>query len=226
MEAMIHKTDSQSFPVVAVFDFDGTLTQRDSLLPFLLIAVGPWQFWRGLVVMSPVLLGYVLKLIPNWRAKEAVLTHYLSGRTVERFFQLAQNFAIKEVPKLLRPEAIECLQWHQEQGHRTILISASWEAYLLPLTQILGFDQVIGTKLESHAGFLTGRIQGKNCYGKEKVKRLQALIGDLSDFCIYAYGDSRGDLELLEVATFAFYRKFLARSGNRKLSSVYLEQRK
>ncbi|MEO1374327.1 MAG: HAD-IB family hydrolase [Cyanobacteria bacterium J06635_10] len=193
---------------IAVFDFDNTLTKRDSLLPFLRITLGRSRFFWGMLLMSSVLTAYALKLIPNWRAKEAVLTHFLSGIKTEKLNRLAENFAVKEIPKLLRSEAVQRLRYHQEQGHYIILVSASLEAYLVPWANIIGIDQVIGTKLESQSGVLSGRIQGNNCYGKEKVERLTEVLGDLSQYCIYAYGDSRGDREMLDAATFAYYRKF------------------
>ena len=199
---------ASQIPVVAVFDFDGTLTKRDSFLPFLQIVVGRWRFYWGLLLMSPVLAGYALKLIPNWQAKEALLTYFLKGLTEAKLQQLGQRFATQKLSKLLRPEALERLRWHQEQDHQTLLLSASLEAYLFPWAQIMEFDGVIGTKLEVQNGRLTGRICGKNCYGSEKVQRLIALMGDLGNYCIYAYGDSRGDLELLGVANYPYYRRF------------------
>lgn len=203
------KTQKISKPhVVALFDFDNTLTLRDSFLPFLENSVGRSRFLWGLLIMSPILGAYALKLIPNWRAKEAVLTHFLSGMKTEKLNRLAENFAVKEIPKLLRSEAVQRLRYHQEQGHYIILVSASVEAYLIPWGKIIGIDEVIGTKLESQSGVLNGRIQGNNCYGKEKVERLTEILGDLSQYCIYAYGDSRGDREMLDAATFPYYRKF------------------
>ena len=199
-------SDSLELPTLAVFDFDGTLTQQDSLLPFLRMVVGQWQFWWGLLIMSPVLAGYALKLIPNWRAKEAVLTYFLSGLTEEKLQRLGQCFAIEQIPRLLSSKAVQRLRWHQEQGHQTVLVSASLEVYLLPWAKEMGFDQATGTQLEIQNDRLTGRILGKNCYGKEKVKRLRALLGDLSNYCVYAYGDSQGDRELLEVVNYPFYR--------------------
>ncbi len=214
---MPHTTEPVQLPAVAVFDFDGTLTRRDSLLPFLRIAVGQWQFYWGLLMMSPVLVGYSLKFIPNWQAKEAILTYFLEGLTEEKLQQLGQYFVIHKLPKLLRPEALQRLRWHQEQGHQTFLVSASLEAYLLPWALTMGFDQVTGTQLEVQNSRLTGRIFGKNCYGAEKVKRLKILLGDLSGYCIYAYGDSRGDIELLDVANYPYYRTFRDRKNQRLL---------
>jgi len=194
--------------VIAVFDFDGTLSQRDSLLPFLQLAVGRWQFWWGLLLMSPILLGYALKLIPNWQAKEILLNHFLAGWTEERLNQIAQNFVQEEIPKLLRPEALQRLHWHQEQGHQTILVSASLEVYLLPWAKSMNFDQVTGSQLEVQDGYFTGHLLGRNCYGQEKVERLRALLGDFNNYCIYAYGDSRGDFELLNAVNHPYYRTF------------------
>lgn len=205
---MDRAVESPKLPAIAVFDFDGTLTRRDSLMPFLRMAVSRWQFYWGLLIVSPVLVGYALKLTPNWRAKEAVLTYFLAGWTEEKLQRLGQRFALQKLPKLLRPEAVQRLHWHQNQGHHTILISASLEAYLFPWAKQMGFDQATGTQLEIQNSRLTGRILGKNCYGSEKVERLEVLLGDLSQYCIYAYGDSRGDRELLDMANYPYYRTF------------------
>lgn len=193
---------------IAVFDFDGTLTRRDSLLPFLQMAAGRGRFCWGLIRMSPVLAAYALKLMPNWRAKEALLAHFFGGWHEQKLQQIGQRFAHQYIQKLLRPDAMKRLQWHQAHGHPTVLLSASLETYLFPWGRAMGFDQIIGTQLETHAGIVTGRFNGKNCYGPEKVNRLEATLGNLSHFDIYAYGDSRGDKELLTVANHAYYRRF------------------
>ena len=205
---MVQSSKTSHPTIVAAFDFDGTLTRKDSLMPFLRMVAGPWGFLWGLLRTSPILAGYAFKRIPNWKAKEAVLTHFLAGLTTEQLQSLGQRFAIQKIPKLLNPEAIDCLHWHQSQGHRTILVSASLEAYLVPFAQSMGINHVLGSRLAEHSGRLTGKLAGQNCYGPEKVKRLQRLLGNLEGFCLYAYGDSLGDRELLEAATFPHYREF------------------
>lgn len=161
----------------------------------------------ALATVNPALVRSLIISRSN-SAKEALLTYFLSGRPEKRLYQVAQSFAVKEIPKLLRPEAVQRLYWHQEQGHKTILVSASLEAYLLPWAEAMGFDLATGTQLEVQNERLTGRILGKNCYGREKVERLRGMLGDLSQYYIYAYGDSRGDKELLAAATFPYYRTF------------------
>ena len=193
---------------IAIFDFDNTLTTQDTLLPFIQKVVKPLRFYWGLFVLSPILIGYALGWIPNWRAKEELLTHFLAGLTEQQLQKLGQRFAAQKIPKLLRSEAVKRLSWHREQGHQTLLVSASLESYLLPWGKIIGFDYVIGTQLEAKSGVLTGRILGKNCYGQEKVNRLREVLGDLNQYCIYAYGDSRGDRELLTIANYPYYRTF------------------
>lgn len=197
-----------SRPVVALFDFDGTLTRGDSFLPFLRTMGGPWYYWSRILLLSPVLGGYALKVLSNWKTKEAVLTRFIKGRTEAELAQLGDRFAHEVIPSLLRPEAVERLRWHQRQGHRTILVSASIEAYLIPWAQSMGFEQVVSSRLECRDGTLTGRLVGRNCYGDEKVARLREVLGDFGQYQIYAYGDSRGDRELLAIADHAYYREF------------------
>jgi HAD superfamily hydrolase (TIGR01490 family) len=205
---MNNTKDDSKIMNVAVFDFDNTLTRQDSLLPFFRFALGRWQFCWGILVMSPILVGYALKLIPNWKAKEILLIYFLGGKDEKQLNHIAQHFAAQKIPKLLRPEAINRLRWHQERGHQTILLSASLEIYLIPWAKSIGFSQVLGTQIAIKATRYTGRILGKNCHGQEKVTRLQSLLGDLNEYCIHAYGDSRGDLPLLDVADYSYYRTF------------------
>lgn len=198
-----------SFPVVAVFDFDGTLTRRDSLFPFLKLVAGQRRYYWSILLLIPTLLCYRLGLLPNWQAKEAVLTRFLQGLTAEKLQQLADRFAVQTIPKLLRPEALARLQWHQQQGHQTVLLSASLEIYLRPWGKAMGFDKTIGTRLLVESGVVTGRIEGKNCYGPEKVERLLEFLEDFNCYVLYAYGDSKGDRELLALANYPFYRTFI-----------------
>ncbi len=195
--------------IIAAFDFDGTLTQRDTLFPFLLHVVGWAVFIRNLFVLAPTLIGYVLGMIRNDIAKERVLNRFLSGMSLADLQKKAEQFAEVTVPKLLRHEAIQRFGWHKGQGHRCVVISASLELYLRPWAIKAGFDDVIATHLDIQKdGLVTGKLAGKNCHGTEKVKRLEVLLGSKDGYTVYAYGDSKGDRELLSLADFAYYRKF------------------
>lgn len=195
--------------VVAAFDFDGTLTRRDTLLPFLRHTLGVWAVMVQALRLSRTLAAYALGLIDNGIAKELVFVACLGGKNIEALQQEADVFAAQVVPALLRPDAMRRLAWHKQQGHRCVLISASLELYVRPWATMAGFDEVIATQLEIRDDrTLTGRMSGVNCFGAEKVRRLAALLGERSTYTLYAYGDSRGDRELLASADFSYYRQF------------------
>ena len=79
---------------IAFFDFDGTVTRRDSLSEFIRYAVGPVRYWTGLLVLSPILAGYVLKLVRNDVAKEAMMSHFFKGWKAERFETVATEYSL------------------------------------------------------------------------------------------------------------------------------------
>ena len=195
-------------PVVAAFDFDGTLTRRDTLLPFLLHTLGTAAVMRHALILSPTLAGYGLGMIRNDVAKERVFTQCLAGMRIDELQLEAAQFAEHKLPGLIRPEAIHRFGWHKEQGHRCVVISASLDIYVQPWALKAGFDDVIASRLETlENGCITGNLLGENCFGIEKVRRLEALLGSRDSYILYAYGDSRGDRELLSAADYAYYRK-------------------
>lgn len=192
---------------LALFDFDGTLTTRDTLLEFIKFYKGTFNFYLGFLLLSPLLVLYKLKIIPNWRAKEYTLRYFFKGEPAEIFNEKACAFALHSVPALLRKEAVEKLWWHKKNGHEVMVVSASAVNWIKPWTDKLEVG-LIATELQVRNGLLTGRISGKNCYGMEKVARVCAKLV-IEDFVeVYAYGDSSGDKELLGLATHPFYRSF------------------
>lgn len=198
-----------SKPVVAAFDFDGTLTRRDTLFPFLLHVAGPVLFSLKFILILPTLTAYALGLLRNDIAKVIVLRRFLANMEMAKLQQLALEFAEKKLPALLRNEAMQRLAWHKQQGHRCVVVSASLENYLRPWAIKTGFNDVLGSRLEVLEGDRTsGKLLGENCFGPEKMRRLEILLGSREGYTLYAYGDSRGDKELLSAADYPFYKKF------------------
>jgi len=184
---------------LAIFDFDGTITSRDSLIDFLFFTHGRVKAFLNLVLLSPVIALYLARIIPNWKAKEIVLARFYKGMKKEAFNQLAIKFSENKLSHIVRPSAAEKIEWHKKEGHKVIVVSASMENYLLPWCEKRNIA-LIATKLRYTDDRVTGLIDGKNCYGNEKVKRIQETL-NLKDFeHIYAYGDSKGDLPLQEIA--------------------------
>ena len=193
--------------ILSLFDFDGTITTDDSLIKFIRFVVGDTKFLAGMVVLSPMLTAFKLKLIPNYKAKQYMLSYFFKGMSEEKFMKVANEYSLKHIDTILRPKAMEKIQWHKEQGHKVVIVSASIACWLKPWCAKNGLE-LIATKLEIKDGIVTGKLLTRNCYGIEKVNRVKEKFR-LDDYgTIYAYGDSRGDKELLELANESFYKPF------------------
>ena len=192
---------------LALFDFDGTLTTKDSLGDFILFAFGKPKTVIGGILLSPTLAGYALGLMDNSKAKQHVLKYFFGGMSVEIMSELGQQYAKQRLPKILRPAGLEKLKWHQQHGHKIVIVSASTEYWLKPWTDTMGFD-LLATQLEVKDNRLTGCFEGENCHGEEKVRRIKSVF-DLNKFDeIYAYGDTSGDKPMLALAHHGFYKLF------------------
>lgn len=195
--------------VIAVFDFDGTLTNSDSLPWFLVHSVGLPSFILLALKSLPILLKYAAGFSDNESSKEQLITCFFGGMSKSDFKKRAEEFSSTLLPRMLRSDAMARLRWHREQGHRCVLVSAAIEDYLIPWARAAGFESVLATRLEvDSGGNVTGKFSGRNCYGAEKVRRLKEQIEGLRKHSTYAYGDSRGDKELLEIADHPFFKSF------------------
>lgn len=183
---------------VAFFDFDGTLTTGDTLMPFFKFVVGTPIYYAKLALVSPVLGAYRFKLLRNDIAKQIVLKHYLAGYHIDDLFELGQRFSEEVIPNMLRPEGMERLRWHQEQGHECVLVSASMDVYLNAWAKREQFSEVISTALEiNKSGYISGRILGVNCHGEEKLRRIMVWRNGRNPIETFAYGDTAGDIPMV-----------------------------
>ncbi len=193
--------------VKAVFDFDNTITTKDTLFHFIRFYHGELKFLWGIFVLSPMLFLFVCKLISNEKAKQRMFSFYFKGEKSEVFREKCIAYS-KEIDKILNSQAIERIEWHNGQGHEVIIVSASIEDWIKPWAEQHNITLVIGTKLESKNSVLTGSFASPNCYGAEKVKRFLEFYPDRDDYELFAYGDSRGDAEMLELSDHPFYKTF------------------
>jgi phosphatidylglycerophosphatase C len=195
---------------VAAFDFDGTLTDAGSVFPWLVGLRGVWPVLRTVVRYSPALLrAAVVGGTAADDVKEKIFTRLLGGLPVEEVDRRSAEFAARHLRRHLREDARARLEWHRRQGHHTVVVSASPEAYVGPAGELLGVDGVVATRLAvGGGGLLAGGYEGKNCRGAEKYARLVVHLrsrGLLSNNggaqpVLWAYGNSRGDLRLLNAA--------------------------
>ena len=189
---------------IVAFDFDGTLTTKDTLIEFIRYACGTGAFVKGFLRYAHLLVLMKLGLYPNWKAKQKVFAYFFEGMKIEEFDGLCQRFA-KDNQHLLRPKGIEAIQQALDKGAEVLIVSASIDNWVKAFFNTLC---VVGTQIEIKDGLLTGRFLTKNCYGQEKVNRILALYPNRSEYHLTAYGDSRGDKELLAFADESDYKPF------------------
>jgi len=192
---------------VVFFDFDGTLTRSDSLIPFLRQVRGA-RFALDLLAASPWLGAYALRLMQNDHAKEALLGQALAGISLGDLREQGLIFAAERIPSMVRPDTMSRLREHQERGHLCVLVSASLDVYLEPWCQKNGFDFCLTSSLATDEdGRASGKLMGANCFGEEKVRRIKNLLENLGTMppYVYAYGDSKGDIPMLNLANEGFF---------------------
>ena len=189
---------------IVAFDFDGTLTNKDSLLAFIRYVHGATALWCGFLRYTPILLLMLLKCYPHGKAKEKIFSYFFKGKSIAEFNTVCQHFAASH-RHLLRPKGIAAIEKAQADGADVVIISASVDNWVQPFFPTV---TVLGTQIEVKDGHLTGRFLTANCFGQEKVNRLLAVFPERADYHLTAYGDSQGDRELLAFADEAHYKPF------------------
>ena len=192
---------------LALFDFDGTITSKDTLFEFCRFKVGNTRFVIGLAFLAPILILQRLKIISAQRAKERFLNYFIGTLPQEKFNGLCQLFADQKLPALVRKGALDTINQHKTNGTRIIIVSASPENWIKPWANPLGIE-VIATKLVVSNGSISGKINGKNCNGGEKVNRIKNEVNLEHYAIIAAYGDSQGDIPMLRLAHQPYFRPF------------------
>lgn len=188
----------------ALFDFDGTLRRGDSIVSLCLYAhqrgLCPGRVLAGGIASA---MGYGVHLVSPEKAKAAAMS-WIVGRSQTELDALARDFCREVLAPQLYAEGVKALKAEKERGATVLFITASPSFYLLPLKELLGIDDIIGTRMALDDGACyTGEICGDNCKGLQKPLRLAeylAAIGDRLDYdTSAAYGDSHSDLPMLEL---------------------------
>jgi phosphatidylglycerophosphatase C len=192
---------------IAFFDFDGTITTKDTLLELIKFQKGQYAFYKGMFLLSPFIIGMKCKIFRNEVVKEKVVSYFFGGMPVAEFQTQCDAFVEKEFPRLIRPKAISHIQQLRESGTDVVIVTASFSHWIKKWALKNGF-KLISSELELKDGKLTGRIAGKNCRADEKVKEIKKAF-DLSSYDdISCYGDTADDLPMLALATNQFFKPF------------------
>ncbi|HUA80683.1 MAG TPA: HAD family hydrolase [Dyella sp.] len=190
---------------LALFDFDGTITQREMFADFMSAAVSTRRMVAGSVLFGPMLAGYKLGLVSGNVIRASVVHFGFRGMRADKVRAAGRRFAVDVLPTALRPDAVERIRWHQRQGDRVVVVSGALDVYLAHWCDQHGLD-LICSGLETRGGVLTGRFRGAQCVGAEKSRRIRQAL-DLNEFpVVYAYGDTHEDLEMLQLAHRRYYR--------------------
>ena len=190
---------------LALFDFDGTITFKDSFAPFLYSVVSPARAGIGGVLLLPVIVGYKVGTVSASTTRSAVAWCALKGRAESEIRDAGARYARDVLPRIIRRKAMQRIDWHKARGDAVVVVSAALDAYLRPWCTALELN-VICTELEVRDGRLTGRYKGGDCVGPEKRRRIEANYR-LTDFTsIYAYGDTIEDQHMLSLADHKYFR--------------------
>jgi phosphatidylglycerophosphatase C len=188
---------------VAAFDFDGTLTRRDTLVQFLASIAGWAAVARAFGAESPRLARMALGRADRDDTKERVLTRVLQGRPFADVQAAGRAYGRDLASTAIAPDMRARIAWHRRAGHEIVIVSASLDVYLVEVASALAVEHLLCTSLEVDAhGNCTGRMLEGNCRGAAKADRLRAHVG-AGDVTIWAYGDSSGDDEMLAMADHA-----------------------
>ena len=184
---------------ITVFDFDGTLTVKDTLFEFIRHAKGQWAVFIGIICCSPFLLACLLRLYPNGKAKEKLFSYFFKGMPYQQFCQLGQDFCIR-IKDIERGSLVSRLQRCVSEGQKVYVVSASIKEWVRPWCERQGVKNVLTTEVEVADGLLTGRFSIPNCYGQEKVHRFLSEEPQRETYELCVYGDSAGDDALMAIA--------------------------
>jgi len=193
---------------IYAFDFDGTITTKDTLALFLRYYQGPVIWGAKIISLLPHFALYGLKVIDRTEVKRRVMRRFFKGHSAAKVQARADSFAADVIPALVRPLAQKRLDELKAQNAALYIVSASIEHYLHPWAKSQNINTVFATQLETANGRLTGELKGRNVWGKGKTARIRAEMGQMPYEIVEAYGDSEGDKPLLYAAKASFWRPF------------------
>lgn len=182
---------------LAIFDFDKTLYKKDSLLEFTKFCKGKKSFYLGIATLAINLFLMKIGFIKNEKMKKKFILHFFQKDSVKDFIENGKKFSLNEIDKNLNTTIFKKFKQHISENDTVYIVTASCPEWIKPWADVHNV-KTIGTELkiinDKIAGFKT-----PNCYGKEKVNRINTML-NLDDFsCIKVYGKGKGDREMLQL---------------------------
>lgn len=184
----------------AFFDLDKTITFEGTWTRFIRFAAkDPPKLNVKLMRLGWQAAKYKAGFANRGSVKQRAIELYLKGRTKDDLQARALSFAREEMTSGIRPGALRAIEWHRKEGHRLIIASAAADLIVGPLAGALGFDDIICTQLSwSAEDRLLPELRSENCYGEEKLRRIEAWCGDQKETGkTWMYSDHVSDLPAL-----------------------------
>ena len=197
-----------------VFDFDGTLTRRDTFIAFLRYVHGTKATIKGLLALLPWIVLMMLGIANNGKVKRMVFAKFFAGMDKETFDTWCRRFAYSRSRLLLRPRGMQRLREVIAEGSHVLVVTASINSYVQYFFDSIIADfptahfSIIATEPDVQEGKISGRFATKNCYGAEKLRRVMERYPRHDDYYLTVYGDSRGDLQMLDASDEGYYKPF------------------
>jgi len=190
---------------LALFDFDGTITTDETMPSFLEQSISTRRRRVAQIVLAPIVVAHRYGAVSSVFLRNAVIQACYRGSPAAHLRSVGATYARDQIPRLLREEALRRIAWHKDNGDTVAVVSGALDYYLAPWCEEAGLD-LICSSLEETDGVLTGRYKGEQCLRQEKARRVRDRY-DIREYSeIYAYGDSREDNDLLDLASRRFFR--------------------
>lgn len=190
---------------LALFDFDGTITTRETLPDFVRYAISRRRRWCGIVLFALPALAYRMGLMPVSVLRSGLIRYAFTGMSRSAVEHAGRRFARDVLPALVRPDMQARIDAHRADGDRVVVVSGGFDVYLRPWCEAQGIELVCSA-LDARGDRLNGRYAGPQCVAEEKARQVRARY-DLAEFAeIHAHGDTHEDHALLALAHRATYR--------------------
>ena len=212
---------------LAVFDLDGTITRRDTLLPYVTGYLNRqrWWGWPGMLRVVPTVGRFALGKTDHGQLKAAFIKSTLAGSTRSELSNWTEKFVRALLEDGLFGDARAQISTHRQAGDRLVLMSASTDLYVPVIGRSLGFHEVICTGVRWDGDRLLGDLTTPNRRGPEKARCFKELQQRHPELATVAYGNAKSDLDHLQLAKQGFLvngsasaRQMAARLGVRAVS--------
>ncbi|TLD40553.1 MAG: Phosphoserine phosphatase [Candidatus Jettenia ecosi] len=162
---------------IIIFDFDGTLTKRDTIRPFASFIAKKYNHNYQLFLFYACLVLHKLKLISDKKLKESFLQLFVKTKSSEEMEEIVNQFFEDRVQNMINNPVLDKLKNHVHSHDRVYIASANFDFLLKALVKKWNISGVISTETEQKNGYFTGKILGNTCKGENKLKKIESVLG-------------------------------------------------